>query len=193
MQSYDAVTAVLPVVAAMERIGVKHYIAGSVASSAYGHVRTTLDVDLVADFLPQHVGPLVGALEGDYYVSLPAIHEALARRSCFNLIHLATMFKVDVFVAGQRPYDRLAFERIRPGLIDDDDPATRVSFASPEDVILGKLEWYRLGDEVSDTQWRDVLGVMRVQGELLDREYLRHWAAQLGVADLLEKAWEEAG
>lgn len=191
MQSYDAVTAVLPVVAALERLGIRYYIGGSVASSAYGHVRTTLDVDLVADLQPQHVGPLAAALEGSYYVSVAVIHEALARRSCFNLIHLATMFKVDVFVVGQHAYDRQAFARIRPGLIDDDNPASRVLFASPEDVILSKLQWYRLGEEVSETQWRDVLGVMRAQGESLDREYLHRWAAELGLADLLEKAWEE--
>ena len=66
-------------------------------------------------------------------------------------------------------------------------------FASPEDTVLAKLEWYRKGGEVSDRQWRDLLGVLKVQGETLDRAYLDHWAGELDVSDLLHRALEEAG
>jgi hypothetical protein len=128
----------------------------------------------------------------DYYVSAAMIAEAVARKSCFNVIHLATSFKVDVFVPKDRRYDRVALERSRKDVLDLADPSTEFFLASPEDTVLSKLEWFRLGEGVSERQWHDVIGVLRVQGDLLDRTYLSHWAADLGVADLLEQAWREA-
>jgi len=191
MQPPDAITAMTPVVAELERLGVTYYVSGSVASSAYGHMRSTQDADLVADLQAAHVDPLVHALRGAYYVSAGAAFEAIARRSCFNLIHLATMFKVDIFVAKLRPYDRMALTRIQKRRLDKEDPASDFFLASPEDVVLSKLEWYRLGGEVSEMQWLDITKVLKVQSDALDRAYLEHWAAELRVADLLERAWKE--
>lgn len=161
----DLTAALLPVVEAFKRLGVGYYIAGSVASSAHGLPRTTLDVDLVADLNRDHVTPLVEQLQPAYYIDAEMIFDALARRSSFNLIHLGTMLKVDVFVLKQDPYDQTAYRRTR-----DADEETRAAMhglvlATPEDVILHKLYWYRLGGEVSERQWNDVLGVLRVQGE----------------------------
>ncbi len=191
--SHDLLAALTPVVEELERLGVKHYVGGSAVSSNYGVARATLDVDLVADLSQQHVTTLVEALRADYYVDARMIYEAIARQSCFNAIHIPTSFKVDVFVVKNRPYDRVALQRVRKDSLDDEHPAQLFFQASPEDIILSKLEWYRLGDEVSDSQWRDVIGVMKVQQDALDRPYLATWAAELGVADLLEKAWKEAG
>jgi hypothetical protein len=73
------------------------------------------------------------------------------------------------------------------------DPERTAYVASAEDTVLTKLEWYRMGSEVSERQWRDVLGVLKVQAERLDLAYLRRWAAALGVADLLEQALSQAG
>jgi hypothetical protein len=192
MSPSDTVAAIAPVVAKLESLGVSYYLGGSVASSSHGIPRSTLDVDLVADLAPKHVAPLVEALQRDYYISRPAVSDAIARRSCFNIIHSATSFKVDIFTVKNREYDRVALGRIQRRPLDEDDPSTQFYFASPEDIILSKLEWYRLGDEVSDSQWSDVIGVMRVQQDALDRSYLNKWAAELGVADLLEKAWSQA-
>lgn len=192
MSPYDTLSAIAPVVAELERLKVSYYVGGSVASSSHGLPRSTLDVDLVADLLPKHVTPLVEALQGEYYISRPAVSDAIARRSCFNVIHSATSFKVDIFPVKNRQYDRLALERTQRRPLDKDDSSRQFYFASPEDVILSKLEWYRLGDEVSETQWGDVLGVLRVQTDALDRAYLEKWAAGLEVADLLERAWNEA-
>ena len=97
MSPSDMVAAIVPVVAELEGLGVSYYLGGSVASSSHGIPRSTLDVDLVADLAPKHVAPLVEALRGDYYISRPAVSDAIARRSCFNVIHSATSFKVDVF------------------------------------------------------------------------------------------------
>ena len=188
----DALAAVFPVIEALQRLGIRYYVAGSLASSAYGVARMTLDVDLIADLAPQHVAALVAALQGDYYVDAGMIARAIAQRSCFNVIHLATMFKVDVFMVKDREYDGVALERVRPDALWPEDPRIVVAVASPEDVVLNQLEWFRLGDEVSERQWRDVLGVLKVQKGALDQAYLAHWAERLGVAELLERAWREA-
>jgi len=193
MQSFDAVIAMMPVVAEFERLGVRYYVAGSLAASIYGLARTTLDVDLVADLKREHASPLVATLRRDYYVSEPMILDAIARKSCFNVICLANNFKVDVFVSRGRPYDESVFLRTHKdafGLEGSSD--RRFPFPSPEDSLLAKMEWYRLGDETSDRQWRDILEVMMSQQNVLDREYLVHWAESLHVADLLDKAWKEA-
>jgi hypothetical protein len=133
----------------------------------------------------------MGALGSIHYASESAIHDAIIRRSCFNLIHLATNFKVDVFVVKDREYDRMALRRSRRDSLDEEDPSAEFFFASAEDVVLSKLERYRLGDEVSQQQWGDVINVLRVQEDSIDRAYVEKWAAELGVADLLGKAWNE--
>ena len=111
MQGNDALNAVLPVIAALERLDVPYYIGGSLASSAHGVIRATVDADLVADLKPQHVDPLVESLHADYYIDGRMIRGAIASHSCCNLIHLATSFKVDIFVLKGRPYDRAALAR----------------------------------------------------------------------------------
>ncbi len=188
----DAITAVGPVIGHFERLNVPYYVGGSLASSAYGKPRTSIDADLVADLTLEHVKPLVEGLQEDYYVSVTAVRDAVARRTCFNVVHYATAFKVDVFAMKARQYDREALGRARPEAIDEDSPGFRFMLAAPEDTVLSKLEWFRLGNEVSERQWLDVLGVLAVQGDRLDRAYLDHWAAVLGVADLLARAQREA-
>ncbi len=193
MQGNDALNAVLPVIHAFERLGVAYYVGGSLASSAHGVARATLDADLIAELKMKHVDGLVEALRADYYIDAGMIRGAISTLSCFNLIHLATSFKVDVFVLKGRAYDRLALERKEKRSLDSDSPDVEVYLASPEDTVLAKLEWYRLGNEVSDRQWRDVLGIFKLQQSHLDRDYLKKWAVELRIADLLERAMREAG
>lgn len=187
----DILKALTPVVEALEGLGVAYQIGGSVASSVYGVPRTTMDIDLVADLRPEHVQPLVALLQDQYYISPEAIYEALHRRSSFNLIHLETMVKVDVFVLRQEPYEQEAFRRSRRDALTE-EPAREFSLSSPEDIILHKLAWFRMGGGVSERQWGDVVGVIRVQVNGLDFAYLKHWATVLGLADLLEQAIREA-
>jgi hypothetical protein len=183
----------MPVVTELRRLGVRHYLCGSFASAFYGTYRATADVDVVAELSPSHVGAFVASLRADYYVDERMILDAIARKCCFNLIHLPTSFKVDVFVAKGRRYDRAALDRIHEeDLSDGTAPGMWFFLPSPEDVVLAKLEWYRLGDEISQQQWRDVIGVMQVNRHALDRPYLARWAAELGVTDLLARAWTEA-
>jgi hypothetical protein len=189
----DILAAMLPVVEALERVGARYHVGGSVASSAMGIARSTLDVDLVADLRLAHVEAFVSALEHGYYIDGDMIRDAIHRRSCFNVIHLATMLKVDVFVLKQRPYDLLAFSRAAPAVFEEEPGARSFMLASPEDTILNKLEWFELGGQVSDRQWSDVLGVLRVREDTLDLAYLRRWAAELGLAALLERVLVESG
>jgi hypothetical protein len=155
--------------------------------------RATLDIDLVADLSEKDIGALVRDLGDDYYSEEDAMREAVRRRATFNLIHLATMVKVDVFALKTRPYDIEAFARARPDLLGEGEGAREFYLASAEDVVLNKLEWYEMGGRVADRQWRDVIGVLKVQAERLDRAYMERWAADIGVAELLARALEEAG
>jgi hypothetical protein len=189
----DLVAALAPVVAALEGAGAAYRIGGSVASSALGVPRSTLDVDVVTDLGPEQVAGFASALEADYYVDADMIRDAIARRACFNLIHLATMLKIDVFIVGLRPFDRVAFARRVDRPLGEEPDARTFALRSPEDVILKKLEGYRIGGEVSERQWTDAVGVLKIQGGRLDLDYLRRWAADLGVADLLAKALAHAG
>ncbi len=193
MTPSDLVTATLPVVEAFERLDVAYYVGGSVASSAYGLPRTTLDVGLVADLTHAHVAPLVEQLQAAYYIDAAMIHDAITRRRSFNVIHLDTMLKVDVFVLKQATYDKTAFRRARAGSHEQEPGMTPFVLAQPEDVVLHKLLWYRMSDEVSDRQWTDVLGVLKVRGEALDLAYMQDWAETLDLTDLLQRVLREAG
>ena len=136
---------------------------------------------------------LVKQLEGDYYLSEDALRDAIRRRSSFNFIHFQTMLKVDIFVRKVRAYDQEAFQRVRKVAAGEAETDPVLAWASPEDIILAKLEWYRLGGGISDRQWTDILGVMKSQAPTLDLAYLRRWAPDLAVADLLERALDDAG
>lgn len=192
MSTNDIVAAVGPVVEAFERIGVAYRIGGSVASSALGVPRSTLDVDLVCELDAGRVSAFVAALDADYYVDGDMIRDAILRRASFNLVHLATMVKVDVFIRKNGPWDVAAFARVVRRPLDTAPGARAFDLTTAEDIILHKLEWYRLGGGVSERQWKDVLGVIAVQRPALDLDYLGRWAATLGLDDLWTRALAEA-
>ena len=188
----EQLTVALAVTDALEALGVRYVIGGSLASALHGVMRATMDVDVVADLHREHVEPLAQALGDGFYADVEAMRDAVRRHSSFNLIHLETMFKVDVFVTRPRAFDRSQLARRQLHLLSE-EPARHAYVASAEDIVLAKLEWYRMGGEVSDRQWRDVVGVIKVQGERLDCGYLKRMADPLGVADLLERVLSEVG
>lgn len=187
MTEPDLLVALAPVLDALLRLGVRHYVGGSIASSAHGVPRASIDADVVAELLPAHAAPLAATLRGAYYVPEQRLGEAIARRTSFNVIHLDTMVKVDVFVSRDRPFDRRALDRVRPAPLEG---GGAIPVSSPEDTVLAKLEWFRRGGDVSERQWTDVIGLLRAGGNL-DEGYLREGARELDVADLLRRALDE--
>ena len=185
----DLLLALAPVLDALRRLGVRHYVAGSIASSVHGMPRASIDADVVAELQPVHAAPLVAALRGSYYVPEARVGEAIASRSSFNVIHLETMVKVDVFVPRDRPFDLRALDRARATSLESGEA---IPVSSPEDTVLAKLEWFRRGGGASERQWTDVVGLLRVSSGI-DAPYLRHGAEELGVFDLLDRALAEAG
>ncbi len=157
---------------ALDQLGVRYVVVGgSVASSVYGIPRATQDVDLVAELFGKHVVPLVSSLAAEFYVDADMIREALARRARFNVIHvihLPTMFKADIFAFVREPWMEQEMSRGRLETLPTADGPITIRFASPEDTLLHKLVWFRMGAEVSDRQWGDVLGILKIQGDLLE-------------------------
>lgn len=192
MSTPDILAAIGPIVSLFEQLGIAYSVVGSVASSAHGIARATLDVDLVVDLHRQHVVALVDELQDDYYIDRDAVLDAIARRAMFNVVHLATMLKVDVYVLSERPFDRASFLRRRPAPLDEGDHARPYLVDTPEDTVLHKLEWYRAGGETSERQWNDIVGVLKVQGSALDLAYMRHWSASLGLDELLDRVLRES-
>jgi hypothetical protein len=177
----------LRVTAVLEDLGIEYLVGGSLASSLHGIPRSTQDVDLVARILPAHVAPLVSALVADFYIDEDMIRDAVKRRATFNIIDLTTMFKLDVFVAKGDVVSRQEMQR-RQTVSLGGDPEKTLVVSTAEDIVLHKLEWYRLGNEISERQWTDVLGVIKVQGERLDRKYLTETAELMDLRDLLARA-----
>lgn len=174
----------------LEKLGIPYLIGGSLASTLYGMVRTTQDSDIVSGIRIEHIQPFVSALKNEFYIDSDMMAESIRRRSSFNIIHRETMFKVDVFVPRFRPFLQSQFDRVHAQSFTFETEIS-AKFASPEDTILSKLEWFRLGGEVSERQWRDILGVLTARSGSLDLIYLRTWANELEVSDLLERALNE--
>ena len=176
----------------LDSLSIPYMVGGSLAAAVHGIPRSTQDVDCVAAVKPEHAGSLVEKLKAEFYIDPPeALRQSIRAGRMFNLIHLATGFKFDIYPLPEDPYQQTAFSRralaeLGTGVTG----AARFYVASAEDTMLAKLRWYRAGGEVSERQWSDVLDIVRVQRGLLDGGYLRKWAAALGVGDLLEKALE---
>jgi hypothetical protein len=185
----DSTHLALFVTQTLEQLGIHYAVGGSLASSLHGVMRSTLDVDIVADMRIEHIQPLVAALSKDFYADDEMMRDAIEHHSSFNLIHYETAFKVDIFIQKLRAFDKMQLERRRLSVIAI-DPEQSIYVISPEDTVLSKLEWYRMGGEVSEHQWRDILGVLKTRAGELDLGYLREWAKELHVSDLLERALE---
>ena len=169
-----------------ENLDIPYLVGGSIASSIYGEPRATQDIDMVAELKNHHIQALIENTQNAFYIEEEDVIRAVSRHSSFNVIHLETMIKVDIFVPGSEAIDREEMRRRRPQTIAD----TQLVVATPEDIVLQKLIWYRKGGEVSDRQLRDVSGILKVQGDRLDWDYLKHWAESLNLSELLQRAKE---
>ncbi len=168
----------------LQEAGIQFMITGSFASNIHGIPRATQDADIVIEADPRLLGTFFSGLGLDFYVSPDAAMEALQREGMFNVIHLDTGLKVDLIIRKSRPFSRTEFSRReRADFLGEDH-----WFATAEDIILAKLEWAKMGQ--SERQFSDALNVAKVQGASLDRAYLRKWAAELGVEELLDRLFQ---
>ena len=189
---HAVVEALAPLIEAFEQLGITYYIGGSVSSSVHGVARQTQDVDvIVALQAGKQVHQLVQMLHNEYYLDEQAFQDAVRGGILYGVLHLTTMMKVDLIPLKQRAFTQEEARRAQPTLLE---PGTRpLRIASAEDAILTKLEWFEMGGRTSTRQWNDILGIMRQQGDNLDRPYMRQWADVLRVRELLEGALAEVG
>lgn len=173
------------VVGALRRHSIAYFITGSFASSVHGEFRATNDIDIVAEADVVRLRPLLTELAERFVVDLSSAESSWRSEESFNLIHTTTYLKVDMFPVVS-DFNRAAIVRAIPIDVPGARESLRVS--SVEDIILAKLRWYRLGDEVSSVQQRDVRRLIELNRDILDGAYLAHWAEQLRVGDLLRQA-----
>lgn len=177
---------------AFEQVAVRYLLGGSLASTALGEPRATLDVDMVADLQLDQVPSWLAALGNDFVADRTWIQDEVKRRGSFQLIHNPTMTRIDVFVPKWEGVHLWKWKNRRRITLDP-DTGQGIDITGPEGIVIQKLSWFRDGGKVSDRQWRDVLGVIKIHGDAMHHDELDHWAKQLGLADLLARAWTEAG
>ena len=179
------------VISKLEELRIPYMVSGSAASSFHAFVRTTQDGDMVVALGPDQVEKFASAFAPEFHLDRASIDRAIEMGGSFNLIHFESSLKIDFFPLRKRSFSQQEFSRRQPLLLLKETNAFAF-VATAEDTILAKLEWFRLGGEVSQTQWKDVLSIFKVQGDTLDSAYLNQWARELHVEDLLEKALDEA-
>lgn len=192
MESTNILLVLKPFVKVLDELSISYYISGSIASSIFGMPRSTMDIDIVANIQLNNIPHLKKQLEKDYYIDEDLIKEAIRHLSSFNLIHLETAMKIDVFIQKSGSYAESALERKQKDTLIENDASTEFYFSSPEDIVLNKLKWYEMGKRISERQWFDVLGVIKVQENSIDKEYLKKWAKKLDIYDLLVAAFKDS-
>jgi hypothetical protein len=186
----DAGSGLAEVFSALESLGIRFHVGGSYASSLHGHPRQTLDADLVVDLPEKLVRPLADRLRDHFYLDEERMLHAVRKATSFNAIHLASGFKVDFFVKGLAEFDELELQRSVEAELPQGGER-KVPVKSAEDTLLRKLQWFVDGGQVSDRQWNDILGIVRVQGDRLDRAYVEEWGERLGVGEVLRRDYRE--
>ena len=178
------------VVSTLEKLDVPSMLVGSFASSSHGFPRLTQDADLVVRLNQNQVDGFMEAFSGEFYVDRGQIERAITHQTSFNIVHFTSSFKVDFFVLRTGGYVEEEFSHRVLKQID-----SRTGFEAyiqtAEDALLSKLDWYRRGCEVSENQWRDVIGILKIQAGRLDFAYMEKWAEVLGISDLLLRARQE--
>ena len=170
----------------LEKLNIPYFVTGAVACIAYGEPRFTNDIDIVADVTDEHITQLKECFpEQEFYLDRDAVREAIKRRHQFNIIHPTSGLKIDVMISKRDAFDKSRFSRIiRMHPLED----TEANFASPEDVIIKKMEYYKEGS--SEKHIRDILGMLKISSEMIDPKYISLWAKKLNLEDIWEAIQE---
>lgn len=191
MAGYGPLALVVEVAAILDALDIPYALGGSLASSLVGEPRATVDIDLAVRVDTTSGAELVDRLAAAFYVPVESARDAIERHASFNAIDERSSLKIDVFVAGDGILDRLQLDRrVRVHLPGFD---TDVWVTSPEDLVLRKLDWFAQTGRTSERQWRDVIGILRVQGPSLDIDAIRTTASEVGLAEVLSDALAAAG
>ncbi|HEV8434806.1 MAG TPA: hypothetical protein VGR95_15440 [Thermoanaerobaculia bacterium] len=175
------------VVAALEHAQIPYMVTGSFASSAHGIVRGSRDIDIVITATPRQLRAFIAEFPNDqYYADQEDALDALSHSSQFNIIDFGSTWKADLIFRKQRAFSRIEFERRLPHVIH----GVRVYIASPEDILIAKLEWAKAGE--SERQIEDAAGVIATQGDSLDRAYVARWVQELDLQEQWRRALQAA-
>lgn len=185
----EPIAITLLVIDVLEELNVPYVIGGSLASTQHGLSRNTYDSDLIVQLDAHHVNKMVEMLKDTFYIDADMAYRAIEHKNSFNIIHFETTFKVDLFIATDRPFDHAQIARRQSHSIGKDSDR-KFFVLSPEDTILAKLAWFRLGADTSERQWNDILGVLGVQKNNLDWSYINEMAISLQVSDLAQTLQE---
>ena len=166
----------------LEKLGIPYMIGGSVAAIAYGEPRLTLDMDVVVKMDRDKAKEFSESLGQEYYVNLDSILEAIRSKGHFNIINSEQGIKVDFYILKDEAFDQEEFSRRRKESFDNIREAT---FASPEDVILKKMEWCKMGE--SEKHLEDIKGILKISGSKIDLSYIDEWASKIGISDIWNK------
>jgi len=169
-------------VGVLDELKILYMVCGSLASSAYGHPRLTNDIDIVADIYPEHISSLLQKFPAEeFYLSEDALRQAIQTRDQFNIIHPSSGYKLDIFICGLDTFGRSQIKRRRRLQVMENQA---VYFASPEDVIIKKMDYFKTGE--SERQFRDIVGILQICGDQLDYDYIRIWAQKFGLMEIWE-------
>lgn len=186
----DPISLALVVTDILNSLEIPYLVGGSVASTLLGEPRSTQDIDLVVDLSSEKVELLIQALQPRFHVSEDAVREAIRYQQSFNIIDNQSLGKVDIFILKDQPFNQIEFQRRQPRVVRE-NPEQVLVLPTPEDIIIQKLIWYQTSYG-SEKQWRDILGVIKLQGEKLDFDYLQHWANELKLIELLHRVLTES-
>lgn len=187
MNAVDPFAVATIMAAALDDLGIRYVIGGGVASVYHGDPRTTVDLDLMIEADEAQVRALADRLEADFYVDAEDAVDAVRYGRSFNVIHFATAMKVAIYIAEHHRAAREQLDRRRTIAFE----GATLSIYTAEDIAVRKLVWFRMGGEVSERQWRDVVGILRMRRGVLDHQYLDRAAEAFGVRDLLDLARQD--
>ena len=183
MEQYDLLK---HLVNAFESLGIRYLVTGSIASIFYGEPRFTNDIDVVVEIKEHHIQGLLKLFPCDeFYISEDAIRDAIKHNHQFNIIHPSSGLKIDVIISKKEPFDNSRFERIKRIFPIED---TQANFASPEDVIIMKMRYYKEGE--SEKHLRDITSMLKISDNIIDRKYIEEWVEKFDLKDIWKAIME---